>query len=73
LFSKVNVQLLRRPVQVIIETKSMDVLRQCVLSPEADWHKAPEADQDKTPPFDRQNAPKAAGRITPESYQEKIA
>jgi hypothetical protein len=73
LLSKVNVQLLRRPVQVIIGTKSMVVLRQCVLPLEAGQHNVPKADPHKAPPFDRENAPKAAGRIAPEAYQEKIA
>lgn len=36
----------------------MDVLRQCVIPLEADWHKAPQADPQ---------------RIALEAYQEKIA
>jgi hypothetical protein len=52
----------------------MDVLRQCVIPPEADWHTAPEADWRNTLPLDRENAPQADRQtIASKAYQEKIA
>jgi hypothetical protein len=52
----------------------MDVLRQCVIPLEADWHTAPEADWRNTLPLDRENAPQADRQtIAPKTYQEKIA
>jgi hypothetical protein len=52
----------------------MDVLRQCVIPQEADWHKAPEADWRSALPLDRANAPQADRQtIATKAYQEKIA
>jgi hypothetical protein len=67
LFSKVNVQLLRKPVQVIIGTKSMDVPRQFVGTP-------PAAETANALEEDGGNARKAdPERIAPKANQEKIA